>query len=145
MGVSCTVDDWFEHIDLNDLPTALPRRLLVGMEGVTQMISQPLPQPMHSAVGEVVDFLFLPSKFAAGPIEKTLSILMNSVGLFLVRRVFGPPVEVRDSIRGETCVIDHGWIAEAVIFAMYGRIPDLREVVQAVRAEPGGGHRPPKL
>ncbi|MCK7614603.1 hypothetical protein [Roseibium sediminicola] len=145
MGASYTVDDWFEHIDLDDLPTALPRRLLVGIEGVTQMISQPLPQPMHSAVSEVVEFLFLPSRFAAAPIEKTLSILMNSMGLYLVRQVFGPPVEVRDRNSGESCVVDYGWITEAVIFAMYGRIPDLREVVQAVRAEPGEEQRSPNF
>ncbi|MHA7777635.1 DUF6915 family protein [Roseibium sp. M-1] len=145
MGVTCSLADWFEHIELERLPSVLPRRLLSGKEGVVRMIAQPLPHPVHQAVEEVVDFLYLPSRFVAEPIEKTVSILMNSIGLFLVRRVFGPPVEVRDSCFGQTCVIDHGWIAEAVIFSMFGRIPDLREVVQAVRSEPGEGQRPPNI
>lgn len=139
MGVLCTLDDWFQQIDLDRLPSALPRRLELGVEGIIQMIAQPLPRPMHPGVRRVVEFLFLPSRFCSAPIEKSLSVLMNSMGLFLVRHVFGPPVEIIGHRENSVCVVDYGWIAEATIFTMYGRIPDLREVVASIKSEPGEG------
>jgi len=63
-----------------------------------------------------------------------LCILMNPVGIAIVRRVFGPPkIEFNN---GERTVIDWGWLAEATVMASYGRIPDLREIVDAVVSEP---------
>lgn len=64
---------------------------------------------------------------------------MNPVGIAIVRRVFGPPeVQFFD---GERTVIDWGWLAEATVMACYGRIPDLKEVVDAVVKEPARKHR----
>ena len=65
---------------------------------------------------------------------RALPLPTNRVGPMIVRRVFGPPVEVADG-----GVVDHGRIAGAAIPTAFGRIPDLGAATRRWRAEPSGG------
>ena len=89
----------------------------------------------HAAtVNDIATFLWLPLKYAPDASPSVLSILMNCVGPMIVRKVFGPPSVAE--FDGGRLVTDHGWIAEAIIMASFGQIPNLTEIIPAIFAEP---------
>lgn len=106
----------------------------MGITGITGMIAKSDDLTDLDAVTKVTKFLFSPAKHVERDQDKAIAVLMNSAGMGIVRHVFGPPFEY--SSKKGSGVIDYGWIAEAVIFSVYGRIPDLREVVNCVNREP---------
>ncbi len=135
LGQPVTLSDWFKHCDIERLPKPMSRRLEHGTSGVCRFISSQLDPACARDIAAVVDFLFLPARFLPAHPEQALSTLMNTSGPAIVRQVFGPPHEITGE--GGTAVVDKAWIAEAVIFALYGRIPDLGEVVGHWHREPG--------
>lgn len=131
LGRTATVEDWFEHCDTNQLPRPVTRRLANGHRGIAEMISGRQPSLPFNAVAIVSEFLFSPMRFLPRDEVRALPLFMNAFGPLIVRRVFGPP-----SSTDEGSIVDHGWIAEAVIYAVFGRIPDLGEVVRCWTSEP---------
>jgi hypothetical protein len=131
----CTLEQWMTCCNRDRLATPLARRLEVGMDGIVDLICQRMPTGCRDAVEDVVDLLFLPTRFCPSHPEKSLAVLMNAAGPAIARRVFGPPAERH--VSGQTVIVDFSWIAEAVIFAMYGRIMDLGEVARCWEKEPG--------
>ena len=144
LGFHATLSDWLVGLDYGGLPRPVLRRVEQGPDGVSALIinrvigAKPLDaearQFQEDAAREVARFLWMPLGFESRAPASVLSLLMNSVGPALVRRVFGAP-QVR-TYRGQTLAVDYAWMAEAVIMACFGRIPDLAEVVRCVEAEP---------
>ena len=95
------------------------------------MVATRLPKAARPFVDEVCRFLFLPCSYLLETPERALPILMNCAGPMIVRRVFGPATELPDGT-----IVDHGWIAEAVIYTAFGRVPDLGEIVRCWNGEP---------
>lgn len=136
LGAEVSLADWIHGVDSTRVPQPIERRIAGGPEGIAQMVSGRLPDHPHlrEAALTTANFLFRPLAMHPGNGNPALCILMNPVGIAIVRRVFGPPKI--EFINGERIVIDWGWLAEATVMASYGRIPDLREVVEAVIKEP---------
>jgi hypothetical protein len=136
LGGDITLADWLEGLDTRRLPRPVTRRVTHGADGIAKLVcarvsAHPTAQ---AAVQDVATFLFLPQDYYPSNPSAALSVLMNTAGLAIVRRLFGPPRTERHG--DERVVIDFGWIAEAVIMASYGRIPDLREFVDCIADEP---------
>lgn len=130
LGATVTLSDWFELCNVAELPSPIYRRLQGGAEGVSKLVAGSLPDALHEDVLEVCQLMFLPTRYLPENEALALPVLMNAVGPLLVRRVFGPPV-----IKGDS-VVDYAWIAEAIIYTVFGRIPDLHEVVKCWSGEP---------
>jgi hypothetical protein len=134
LGFLCRFADWLDRCDRHLMPTPFPRRLDAGREGVVGMIGRRLHPRVRPAVAQVFDLLTTPGRFFDTDPEVAWCVLMNAAGPVIVNRVLGGPHELVDE-EGSS-VIDFGWIAEAVIFTLYGRIADLGEIVRACRSEP---------
>jgi hypothetical protein len=77
---------------------------------------------------KVFDFLSMPAQMAPDFADVAGFVLANSFGVSLVRRIIGPPLEVRG--KNDTKVIfDPASCAEAMIYGIYHSIPDLRRVL----------------
>lgn len=136
--------DWLAGVSQETLPRPVFRRVEKGPEAIAEMVlarcagvkrTSPEIALQHAAtVNEIARFLWLPLDFAPSASPAILSVLMNCVGPMIVRKAFGPPIVAE--FDGGRIVTDHAWIAEAVIMAAFGRIPDLTEVVHAVSEEP---------
>lgn len=133
LGAPCTLADWFSGCDMDALPRPLARRLDAGKEGIVDLVAARLHPACRSAVEQVYDILFLPARYV--PDERALCILMNASGPGIVRRIFGAPE--RQDVEGQQVFIDRAWTAEAITFAMYGRIAELSEIVTCCMSEPG--------
>lgn len=139
LGKPVSLADWWELCDESCLPKPDPRRIAGGQSGVTALVAGRVAKDMKGAIDRVCNLLFAPPRFLAKcsesltpPPERGLPILMNSVGPMIARKVFGPP----EPIGLHQTVVDYGWLAEAIIFTVYGRIPDLGEIVRCWRTEP---------
>ncbi|MEM1132395.1 MAG: hypothetical protein AAGH53_05620 [Pseudomonadota bacterium] len=136
--------DWLEGVDRDQLPKPSLRRIATGPSGIAAMvlnrstsqisIASGRASEHHCAILQVAEFLWSPLLFDPEDDPRTLSILMNSVGPSIVRRIFGPPIVTHNGC--ERVAIDFGWIAEAVTMAAFGRIPNLSEVILSVSKEP---------
>lgn len=141
LGAEVSLADWIHGVDCNRVPQPIERRIAGGPKGIAQMVSGRLPDDprLREAALTTANFLFRPLELHPGNRDSALCVLMNPVGIAIVRRVFGPPkIEFN---KGERIVIDWGWLAEATVMASYGRIPDLREIVEAVVNEPKAERR----
>lgn len=137
--------DWLADVRQESLPRPVFRRIEKGPEAIAEMVlarcagvngtSPEVVLQYAATINEIAKFLWLPLEFAPSESPAVLSIFMNCVGPVIVRNVFGPPIITE--VDGARIVTDHGWIAEAVIMASFGRIPDLTEVIHAVSGEPG--------
>ena len=135
LGRGATLSDWMAGVDHSRLPRPIERRLSGGRAAIVDLVACRLQPSQRYAVGAVTDLLFSPLQHdPAG-----LPILMNSCGLAIVRRIFGPPTVSMDLNR--RLATDWSWIAEAVIMTCYGRIPSLSEIVDCVVEEPVGARR----
>lgn len=134
LGLPATVGRWLEVCDPERMPRPLPRRIAVGRGGVITLVAGRIHPSCEAAVGEVYDLLTLPARLAPDHHGLTYAVLMNGFGPGLARRLFGPPQRI-DHAQGQT-TLDWAWVAEAIIFTMYGRIPELGEVVRCCRKEP---------
>lgn len=130
LGTPAALADWFDLCNAPELPTPIDRRVQGGAKGVANLVAPRLSNSAHGAVLDVCELLFLPNRYLPEHEQTALALFMNSVGPMLVRRIFGPPSAVGDTI------VDHAWIAEAVIFTVFGRIPDLGEITRCWTAEP---------
>jgi hypothetical protein len=136
LGRKATVADWLEGVDARQLPQPVRRRIASGPATIADMVAARLaPHPSaRAAVLAVAELLFQPRDFFPSNPEAALALMMNTTGIAIARRIFGPPqIEWH---QGNRVVTDFGWIAEAVVMASYGRIPDLRELVDCVDVEP---------
>jgi uncharacterized protein DUF6915 len=142
LGFAATLADWLDRSDCALLPAPVKRRVAAGPEGVAKLVGNRLHPSQIPAARRVADFLFLPTDYYPADSEAALAVLMNSVGPSLVRRLFGPPRV--ETIDGKRVVTDWAWLAEAVIMACYGRIPELGELVRAIDPAPMGAARKPR-
>lgn len=139
LGHPASLADWWNFCDESKLPRPVRRRLSGGSSGIAELVGNRVPHDARGEIDRVCELLFLPVGFLVDcyassipPAERGLPILMNSVGPMIARHVFGPPRTIASS----KVVVDYGWLAEAVIFTVYGRIPDLGEIVRCWNGEP---------
>ena len=128
------LSDWMLQCDMEKLPLPIKYRFEAGKDNLVKMICNRLPDGSEDFVGQVYDLLHLPEKYYPEAPEQALCVLMNAAGPGLVRRLLGPPEEL--DIEGKKIIIDKAWIAEAVIFATYGTIVDLGDIVKHCFSEP---------
>jgi hypothetical protein len=140
LGYEATFRDWVDGLDFKNVPQPVIRRVgdgprsvagLVANRAVPQLSDEPTFQMYLDAATEVAEFLWQPLHYSDDPSYSVLSVLMNSAGPPLVRKVFGPPV-----LSSQGSAIDYGYLAEAIIMASFGRIPDLLEIVRSIKREP---------
>lgn len=135
LGEPVRLCDWLDCCDLSRMPRPLARRRTAGKEGVVELVTNRLHPGARPDVGAVYDLLTLPADYFPPNPDAALCILMNSFGPALARRVFGPPAErIRDS---QQTIVDWGWIAEAVIFTLFGTITDMSTIARFCEREPG--------
>lgn len=135
LGHPVTLQDWMDCCDPDRLPSPLQRRLDLGQAGVVSMVCSRLHRALHETAAAVAEILFLPASHTRDSAEKALSVLMNSMGPTIARQIVGAPHEF--IVDGTIVVCDPAWIAEAIIFTMYGRIADLGEIARCWASEPG--------
>lgn len=134
LGRAATLADWLDGMDRQCLPRPVQRRIGEGPQGPCRLVANRLHPSQEADVARVADLLFRPCSLYPEAPDAALAVLMNCMGPPLVRRLLGEPrVGTVDRRR---VVTDWGWIAEALIMACYGRIPDLVEVARCVVAEP---------
>jgi hypothetical protein len=136
LGYKPRLSDWIEQCNVRELPRPFRRRLDAGKDGVIELVAAKLHPCIRSEVEKVYDILTLPLCFAPDYSDLAYCILMNTVGPPVIRRIFGPPREIEHA-HGKS-IVDMAWIAEALIFTMFGRIPELGEVVRCCTIEPLG-------
>ncbi|MEJ5220143.1 hypothetical protein WG622_17950 [Cognatishimia sp. D5M38] len=131
LGHAVSLEDWFDIVDSARLPSPIHRRVDSGYGKVAQYVSGRLSQSAHPEANAVCEFLFSPTTYLSADPLRALSLMMNSCGPMIVRKVFGKPRTMPDGK-----IVDFGWIAEAAIFTAFGRIPDLREIIDCWDFEP---------
>ena len=136
LGRLPSLSDWLDLTDLERLPSPVMRRIGNGPAGIAASVANRMHPSQRADVERVSTLLFAPAGYCPAYPDRALAVLMNSVGPAIARSVFGLPV-VR-KVERQRVVTDWGWIAEAVIMACFGRIPDLAEIVSCVRGEPVG-------
>jgi Domain of unknown function (DUF6915) len=134
LGRAATLADWLDGMNRGGLPRPVRRRIGGGPGGVSRLVAARLHPAQAADVERVADLLFRPCAFYPEDPAAALSVLMNCMGPPLVRRLFGEPRIA--TLDGRRVVTDWGWIAEALIMACFGRIPDLAEVARCVIDEP---------
>jgi hypothetical protein len=134
LGRPATLADWLDGTDPARLPQPVARRLAGGEEAVCALVANRLHPGQARAVARVAAVLFAPRALYPADPDRALAVLMHSIGPAIVRRLLGPPVA--EAVEGKRVVTDWGWIAEALIMACYGRIPDLAEITRCVEVEP---------
>ena len=136
LGYHCPLADWLALVNLSDWPRPLSRRLDASRTEIIEMVLARNGRNIELEIGSVYDFLMLPLQYSGNHQLAGYGVLMNSFGLTLTRRVFGPPIELADS----RAIVDFGAIAESIIFAMFGRIPCFGEMTGNIVREPGAKH-----
>lgn len=130
LGVDVPIAWWLGQCD----PAKLPRPRPVDLADLVERERRRARLRDPDGPREVLDLLTLPERLAPAHGRLGRAVLANAAGLAVVRAVLGPPrVEV-----GHTeaeVVFDPGFCAEALIVAMFGRIPDLRTLADALRAD----------
>jgi hypothetical protein len=133
LGCPYTLREWLERCDVKMFPHPFQRRLDAGKDGVIELVAAKQHPCARAAVEEVYDILALPLKYAPDYSSLGYCVLMNTAGPPIVRRICGAPQELEHA-HGR-CIVDMAWIAEALIFTMFGRIPELSEVVRCCAVE----------
>lgn len=131
LGRTVSLNDWFEIVDAKRLPVPIHRRIDGGYGKIAEYVSGRLPHSAHLEANAVCEFLFSPTTYLSVDPLRALPLMMNSCGPMIVRKVFGKPRTMHDGK-----IVDYGWIAEAAIFTAFGRIPDLREIIDCWDFEP---------
>ena len=134
LGAPVTLSEWLAGCAPDQMPRPLRRRLAVGKAGIVALVGGRLHPACHASIDRVYDFLTLPVQFAPDHPAAAYAVLMNSFGPALARRIFGPPRRIDHALGQAT--VDWAWIAEAIVYTMIGRIPDLGEIVRACQIEP---------
>jgi hypothetical protein len=131
-GQAKTLSDWLNQCSLERLPRLHPRSLPIDENALAaaEQKRQGLADP--SGPQAVLDILRLPVTLAPEFGDHTWCVLGNCFGPGLVRRLLGPPVETAGK-GGSRVVFDPAWCAEAMIFSLFGTIPELRAVVTTLR------------
>jgi hypothetical protein len=126
LGHPVTLSDWLGQCDVRMFPRPFQRRLDAGKDGVIELVAAKLHPCARGSVEQVYDILALPLKYASDYSSLAYCVLMNTAGPPVVRQIFGIPREIEHA-HGK-CIVDMAWVAEALIFTMFGRIPELGEV-----------------
>lgn len=122
VGRAPALDEWMRTADRPPL-SPRPPALAVLARAAAETIGLDDTAP----VDEVLNVLCLPARLCStSPSARFL--LMNSFGPPLVRRLLGPARAVERS-DGSEVVFDPSWVAEGMIFAHFGRIPSLGEML----------------
>lgn len=134
LGRPATVAEWLTGCDPRLMPLPQRRRLLAGKDAIIDLVVNRLHPCCRPDAGHVYNLLTLPVELVPDMPDLGYAVLMNSFGPALARRILGRPRQIAHA-KGEI-MLDYAWVAEALIFAVFGRIPDLSEVARACIREP---------
>lgn len=79
-------------------------------------------------IREILFTLTLGERLLRGSEGLGRGLLMNSFGPSMIRRIFGPAYEIT-AIEGRRIIFDPSWVAEGIIVANFGKIPNLSHVL----------------
>lgn len=132
LGEALTLNDWLRACDRERLPRPHPRSSPIDLDALLHEEQERQRLKDTSEARAVLDILRLPIGFAPDHGTHAWCVLGNAFGPFLVRRLLGAPREVPGS-DGDPVLFDPAWCAEAMIYRIFGTIPELRSVVIALR------------
>jgi hypothetical protein len=122
--------EWLELCDVDRFPR--PREDHTPIEALPKIIADELELETAEGPKQVLDLLLLPVTLAG---NKAQSLLFNAMGPFLVRRILGQPRLVPGN-NSKRVMFEPTFAAEKMIRHVYGVIPPLGDVVNAVRRLP---------
>jgi len=126
LGEARTLSDWLKHCHRTHLPRLYPRALPVDVDRMIADEVARLGVSDDTLVRRVGGLLALPMTFAGDFGWEAMSILCNSFGPALVRRIIGAPVKV------DGAIVDPALCAERMICGLYKAIPPVTAVVCAL-------------
>lgn len=126
LGAPRTLSDWLRHCRRTQLPRLYPRALPVNIDRMIAEEVARLRVSDEALVRRVGELLALPMTFAEDFGWDAMSVLCNSFGPALIRRVIGAPVNVKGTI------VDPSLCAERMIYGLYKAIPPVTAVVSAL-------------
>ena len=133
LGQVRTIHDWLSHCRTQQLPRPHPGSLPVNEEVLLEAERARQTLADHQGPRAVLEILRLPLVLAPQHGDYAWSVLCNSFGPCVVRQILGPPRELPGA-NGTAVIFDPAWCAEAMIFAIFRTIPELRWVVMALRS-----------
>lgn len=132
LGESRNLADWLQCCRLSQMPRPHPRSLPIDRERLIGLEQKRFDLADSAGPKNVFDILSLPAKLAPNYGYYAWSILCNSFGVAVVRRLLGPPHELAGKTKNRV-IFDPAWCAESMIFSLYRTIPELRSVVLSLR------------
>jgi hypothetical protein len=122
--------EWLDLCEVHRFPR--PREDHAPVEKLPSMIAEELELETAEDPRIVLDLLLVPVALAGSEAQ---CILFNAMGPFLVRRILGQPRLVPGN-KGKPVMFEPALAAEKMIRHIYGVIPALGDVVNAVRQLP---------
>jgi hypothetical protein len=132
LGWTPTLADWLDACEIRRLPAPPYRRRDLDFEELPDRVAHAQGLRDRAGPAAILDLLLTPTRLA-GP--HALAVLFNGFGPALARAVFGGP-RPAPGRHGAAAVFDPAHAAEATIYATYGAIPSLTEVVAAAPRPP---------
>jgi hypothetical protein len=127
LGADVPVRVWIELLD----PARLPRVRALDVDAIVEDERRRAHLRDHDGPSSVIELLRLPLSFAPDEPRRAWCFLAHAAGLGLVRQVLGPPVVLPGASGGEV-VFDPAFCAEGVLHRLFRRIPELRELADAL-------------
>jgi hypothetical protein len=124
LGETPLLEEWLQTAD-RPLRSS-PRR--PDLDALVRAAAETVGLDDEGPVRGVLDLLLSPARFCRTNSAFAESLLMNSFGPVLVRRMLGPARAIKRSDGAET-IFDPSWVAEGLIVAHFGRIPSLSETL----------------
>lgn len=122
VGRTPTLEEWMRTADR---PPPEPRRQ--DLAALTRAAADTIGLEDTGPIEEVLTLLSTPARLCSHS-HFAESLLMNSFGPPLIRRLLGPARAIERS-DGTEVVFDPSWVAEGLIVAHFGRIPSLGETL----------------
>jgi hypothetical protein len=126
LGVPRSLREWLGHCQRAKLPRVHPDALPINVDSLIAREVASFGDSAAKSVERVCSLLMMPLAFAEDVGPEALCILGNSFGPALVRRLFGPPIEL------DGVVFDPALCAERVIYRLYRAIPPMTAIVHTL-------------
>lgn len=132
LGCLPSLSDWLTLCEKSLWPRQPHRRENITFDEIVAKVAQIQGLKDETPLQKVLELLLKPTLYAG---HEALPILFNGFGPAVVRSILGGPRVVAGK-HSEKAVFDPAHAAEAIIYYYYGSIPQLSDIVAAVRRFP---------